>query len=578
MHQQKFIVQIQPILQALSPKGLNALPKLLKDIKIPQDMSKSEAAYLIKTQGNLIRPVCKFCSTPLIFRSFTKGYFTSCPKHCDGYKKELTIRRKTTLLEHNPGKSYSEIIKQKTQDAVFKKYGVKNIFQLETTKAKIKATNLQRYGVENPQKSPEIAAKNKTSIKNTYEKHGLEIQKRKEQTILQKYGVKSTNQLKEVKEKKRQTMLKKYGVESNFQRKEVKEIQITKQRKAAWDRLKIMAETNEVKPEFSKEEFFLQGTGYDTNYKWKCLKCGNEFENFYYSYIPRCFKCHPISISTGQEELINFLQSLDIKNIEVNNRKLIAPQEIDIYLPDYNLGIEFNGTFWHSEKNGANKNYHLNKLENMEKLGKRLIHIFECDWINHQEIIKARLKNILGFSSTIYARQCSIQEISTLQKDEFLEKYHLQGKDKSKIKLGLFYKNDLVAVMTFGKPRFNKHYKWELIRFASIGRIIGGASKLLKYFETKYKPDSIISYADRCWSVGNLYSKLGFTFLQNSEPGFFWRKDRNDKLNRLFSSKKLISKIISNYNPILTLEQNMNINGFSKVYDCGNSVWVKIYK
>ena len=150
---------------------------------------------------------------------------------------------------------------------------------------------------------------------------------------------------------------------------------------------------------------------------------------------------------------------------------------------------------------GKDKNYHLNKTIECEKVGYRLIHIFEHEWVNKQKIIKAKLKSLFGVEQTrIYARKCIIKEISTDIKNEFLNTYHIQGEDKSKVKLGLFYEEKLVAVMTFGKPRFNKNYEYELIRYATSKHVIGGAGKLLKYFERNYKPKSIITYSDRRFS------------------------------------------------------------------------------
>ena len=130
-----------------------------------------------------------------------------------------------------------------------------------------------------------------------------------------------------------------------------------------------------------------------------------------------------------------------------------------------------------------------------------MIHIFEFEWLNKQEIIKAKLKSLFNVEQKhIYARNCIVKEINSKTKNLFLNTNHIQGEDKSNIKIGLFNENELVAVMTFGKPRFNKNYEWELIRYATSKHVIGGAGKLLTYFERTYKPKSIITYADRRFS------------------------------------------------------------------------------
>ena len=194
---------------------------------------------------------------------------------------------------------------------------------------------------------------------------------------------------------------------------------------------------------------------------------------------------------------------------------------------------------------------------NAKNNGYRLIHIFEHEWLNKQEIIKAKLKALLRVEQEhIYARKCVIKEISIIDKNEFLNKYHIQGEDKSTVKLGLFYKEELVAVMTFGKPRFNKNYEWELIRYATAKHVIGGASKLLKYFERNYKPKSIITYADRRFSQGNMYFKLGFTAINLTEINYWWIKD-DLRLSRYQTQKHKLKNILKFFDKTMTECENL---------------------
>jgi hypothetical protein len=229
------------------------------------------------------------------------------------------------------------------------------------------------------------------------------------------------------------------------------------------------------------------------------------------------------------------------------------------------------------KKRGKNTEYHLNKTLECEKLGYKLIHIWEYEWVNpiKQEIIKAKLKALFNVEQErIYARKCIIKEISTSDKNNFLNQYHIQGEDKSKIKLGLFYQDELVAVMTFGKPRFNKNYEYELIRYATSKHVIGGASKLLKYFERNYKPKSIITYANKSYSQGDLYYKLGFIFLKNNMPSYIWIKDKI-VYSRFQSNKAKLKTLLQNFDNNLTENENMQLNGFNKIYDCGSMVFIK---
>jgi G:T-mismatch repair DNA endonuclease (very short patch repair protein) len=339
-----------------------------------------------------------------------------------------------------------------------------------------------------------------------------------------------------------------------------------------------------VIPQFTFEDW--KGYNSDKKYSWECSKCGNEFVQHLYhtkisnlsTFVPRCLKCFPISNgSCKEQELADFCKQYFPKLIK-HDRTLIKPYELDIVIPELKLAIEFNGVYWHSDKVKNDINYHLNKTLECEKIGYHLIHIWEYEWddLLKQEIIKAKLKALFNVEQErIYARKCIIKEISTQQKNEFLNKHHIQGEDKSKVKLGLFYENELVAVMTFGKPRFNKNYEWELIRYATSKHVIGGAGKLLSYFERKFKPKSIITYADRRFSQGNMYYKLGFKFSRNNVPSYIWV---NDKLvySRFQCQKSKLKELLrDNFNEDLSENENMSLNGFYKLYDCGNLVFEK---
>ena len=394
-----------------------------------------------------------------------------------------------------------------------------------------------------------------------------------EKTCLTKYGVKNPFSNNEIKEKIKNTYNLKYGVTHNMQVKEIKEKAKLSKKITAYNKIKEKYK-GIYEPIFSVEEY--QGVG--KYYFWKCCKCGNIFKSMYNngSIISRCFNCYPRKIikkSIYEIELENFIKSYNI-NYKINDKELIKPYELDIVIPELKLAIELNGDYWHSTEY-KDKNYHLNKTIECEKIGYRLIHIFEHEWINKQNIIKQKLLSLFNINQKkIGARKCTIKEISTKEKNNFLNLNHIQGEDKAKIKLGLFYENELVAVMTFGKPRFNKKYEWELIRYAGKNgfRIQGGASKLLKYFLKKFS-GKIITYADRCWSQGNLYFKLGFTLINIAEPNYIWS---NGKIiyTRYQCQKHKLNKLLNNkFDKTKSENLNMLHAGFYKIYNCGNLVF-----
>ena len=314
-----------------------------------------------------------------------------------------------------------------------------------------------------------------------------------------------------------------------------------------------------------------------------------EFEQIPNSHLRGCGCSMCVNIiSKAELEIIDWLKEINIVNIEHSNRKILNNKEIDIYLPDHNLAIEFNGIYWHSE-DYKDDNYHLQKTEECLSKGITLIHIFEDEWLMKKNIVKSRIKNLLKLTKsnkTIYARNTFIKEIDSVQARKFLDNNHLQGFVGAKIHLGLFYKHNnneyLVSYMSFGNLRKNlgqreindSHY--ELLRFCNFidYRVIGGASKLLKYFEKTYKPERIISYADRRWSTGNLYEQLKFTLSHKSKPNYFYLEG-NKRHNRFGYRKDiLISKY--NCNPEMTEKEFCrDILGLTRIYDCGNLVYEK---
>lgn len=283
-----------------------------------------------------------------------------------------------------------------------------------------------------------------------------------------------------------------------------------------------------------------------------------------------------LQVTKGHQELIDFIHKVDPKlKTDVNDRKLISPQELDIYLPEKKLAIEYNGLYWHGDASGKPAKYHLQKTESCNLAGIRLIHIFEDEWRDKREIVESRLKSALGISARIYARMCELTSVSSIEADQFCELTHLQGRVRSSVRLGLRCQGELVAIMTFGRPRFNRNFDWELLRYSSkLGcNVIGGASRLLAAFRRSYS-GTIITYADRRWSQGNLYVQLGFKLQSVSQPSYFYVGSTMTRINRVNAQKHRLDGLLgSSFDPKLTESENMKAAGFDRVFDCGNFVF-----
>ena len=302
------------------------------------------------------------------------------------------------------------------------------------------------------------------------------------------------------------------------------------------------------------------------------IKSSTFFNRWSKDDITLCPICNPErNNETSIETIIkDILIKNNIKFVQ-HTRNIIKPKELDFYLEDYKIGIECNGIYWHSDLNGKNlmaTKYNLANANNIQ-----LLTFWEDDIHYKKDIIESIIKTKCGLNQKIYARKCIVKEIDSKISKEFIDNNHLQGNVNASIKLGLFYNNELVQVMTFGKLRKALGAKsvednYELYRLCTKQNIsvIGGASKLLAYFKNNYKWSVIISYCHNEISNGNVYKKLGFTFDKNCGQGYTYYnyKISNKRINR-FNLRK--SKI--NDNSGLTADEILFKNGYIKCYDAG---------
>jgi len=296
----------------------------------------------------------------------------------------------------------------------------------------------------------------------------------------------------------------------------------------------------------------------------------------------RCSTCGSSGVSKEEVALRGFIS--EHAEVSTNNRFICKPKELDIVIPDKKIAIEYCGLYWHSELTGKGESYHLKKLEHCLNNNYKLITVFADEFRYKNAICRSRLLSYIDRSSfiKIYARNCKVVAINAKQAHRFCEENHLQGYGAgSSIKLGLLYNDALVAVMTFSKPSIAKGHKiakegiWELHRFCSKlnTEIVGGASKLLKYFERNYPWSELFSYADRRWSDGALYTKLGFEFDQHTKPNYWYLKDQcYERFNRFSLRKKADEpKDISEW-------ELRKAQGYTRIWDCGNLKYVKYNK
>ncbi len=473
---------------------------------------------------------------------FLKNRRTSFPI-CPITGKRTSYRDKGEYCKYSENVSSKDIeFIEKRKQSIKEKYGVDCSLQTNIAKEKSKETCLKKYGVP----------------------HHMMNQMIHEKCII-------NCQTDKAKEKRKQTCLNRYGFVS-YQCTPENQVKATKvKRTKSYENLQRFKDY--VKPLFTLEEWIEQ----KETYKWLDVQNNIEFESSYKGVIPTNHIYHKTDI---EKFIIKFLDDNNI-NYEYGNRSILNGKEIDLYLPNFKIGIELHGLFWHSEL-FRTKNYHYEKYVLAKEKGIQLIQIFGDEIKYKPNIVISRLENKLKlFKQSIFARKCTIKEISFEEKCKFLNTYHIQGNDNSSIKIGAYYNNELIGLMTFGFNRFaknNNNNEYELYRYCLKEGIksTGLASKIFKYFIKKYNPYKITTYADLRWGDGNFYKQLGFKYIHTSLPNYFYFKS-NQRYSRIMFQKHKLQKLLPIYDENLSEHDNMFNNGYLRIYDCGNNVyqWIK---
>ena len=504
--------------------------------------------------------------------------------------------------------------------------GVTNPMQIPGVMDKIKQTNLDRYGVEWYTQTDEYHDRVKeTDLKKYGVEHHLqakEVIEKRHETVLEEYGVDNVFQVDEVKEKSKQTSLEKYGYEHAACSPEI--IEKVKQSNLNKYGVEHPMMLDEYKKKAEQTNIERYGRRAITQSHIKNIQNWYQFtdnprayiESHYDSY-PRsveladdlgvdhgtvdaylskhdCYDCIRNARSVMEEEFMSFIAKLD-PNIRLihNDKTAIRPYELDLYFPDYKFAIECDPTATHNSSvadpwggNPKSRKYHELKSNLCEQHDIFLLHVFGYDWAHNRQVIKSMIRNVLKKNTNlIYARKCSIKEVDWGTAKVFLDTNHRQGNASSPIRLGLFYEDQLVSLMTFGKMRGtigtgNEDLKdcWELVRFCNIlnTSVVGGASKLFNYFIKTYNPKRVRSFSDRAHTRGNLYSTLGFTEVRRSDPGYVWVNVVDDRAyHRSNAQKQNIRNFLKDTSIDLskTEKEIMIEHGFVQVFDSGTITW-----
>lgn len=313
-----------------------------------------------------------------------------------------------------------------------------------------------------------------------------------------------------------------------------------------------------------------------------CQNCDYSFEKslqnlqdkkFRKEFCPNCQIVH-VQHSQAETEIFERIR-MQYPGAKLGDRTQITPYELDIWIPELNVAIEYCGLYWHSETaGGKSSDYHRNKLMRCSEKSIRLITIFEDEWKHRADIVLNMLGRMLGTpSKSVYARKCQIRKITGTTGKDFLEKNHIHGHAAASYYLGLYLAEQLVYVMSFTKNNISRNNQgiWEIQRMAGLNgyHVPGAASRLFKYFLSLYDPDQVISYADLRWFTGDSYKNMGFEKTSDTKPGYWYIDFNQCQRKHRFSLRKNQDDDAS-----LTEWQNRQLQGWDRIWDCGHARWV----
>lgn len=431
---------------------------------------------------------------------------------------------------------------------------------------KVKRTWQDKYGTDHPMKSQEIIDKVKETKKELYGDPGFVNREKAKETYFNKTGYEMPFQNPEVINKIQETKQEKYGsflVDNMFEK-----------------CIENYGGIGFASEELAEKIRATMSKRYGTNNYILSDDCKQRMMDKYG--VPYYCMSSEHNVSSISKINLAFMDLLKENGIGYEPEFTIDRKRYDIKIKDSNVLIEIDPSYTHNStkvaylggkpKEPINFNYHYEKSKLAEENGYQCIHVF--DWDNWGKIINLLKQD----KEIVYARNLEIKEVSKEDCDKFLNTNHLQGTCQGQlVRHGLFDKdNNLIQIMTFGKPRYNKNCDWELLRLCSIKKIVGGSEKLFKYFIKEYEPKSIVSYCDKSKFTGNIYGKLGFKLKDKGSPRCHWFNIKvNDHItDNLLRQRGFDQLFGTNFGKGTDNKELMRQNNYVEIYDCGQATWI----
>lgn len=535
------------------------------------------------TSNKFVVAICRYCGQESFIR---KGFFTksgsACHKECRFKEQKISpfsdpkVREKAKkAIEEKYGVDRKEIaekiskskktkeVQDKYKKTCLEKYGVENVFQNSEIKEKIKNTMIEKYGVER-------ALQNKEIMKNV-KKTNLEI-----------YGFENPMQNSGIQEKAKATNIERYGVDNSNKHNPFVEKRIISYNSNIYSGNNL----NYLLCNTLEGEEFWDFLNDKNTLKSACKKFNLDYQSctsaLLSRYKEKYHKIYTFPKTQKQKEMFDFVSSFGF-SCEMNNRLIISPLELDIYIPEKKLAIEFNGSYWHSEaciehtpeELTKMRKRHYIKTKMCQEKGIRLLHIFENQWNCHEEQWKAYIKNLLGINSIkIFARKCDVTNTNGCG---LIKRNHLQGFGRSPIcYFSLVYENNIVATMTAEIPHrqnmSNDSISLGRLVFEKEINVIGGASRLFSEMKKWAKSNGykkIVSWSDNCYSYGDIYETLGFKKVKEHGPDYFYW----DSGDREYKGKQSQQKKATGCPDGMTEREWCLERGLFRIWDAGKISW-----
>lgn len=517
--------------------------------------------------GSFDRPGCPICSRELSWHADNKQYRTYCGNACSSIGSSSKAAATSMVNHGGVHHTQTQEFKDKQRATSIAKFGTDHYSNTEEYKNRCKASNLEKFGTEYPAQSPVIQEKMKDTMLERYGETSYartpEYTAQYLATVRERYGVDHVSHLQSVKDKTKASHMERYGVDHP-----TKCAEFIARRSQSF---KANHYPPDVLAKLQDAEWLAEQQS--TKTIWKLAdEIGTSPSNlakYFHSLGIPIANVNPRS-SQSENDIVEFINQLGFET-KSHDTSIVAPKEIDIYVPAANLAIEYNGVYYHTEGRGRGPQYHLNKTQACDDKGIQLLHILDHEWLDpiKQDIWKSMIRTRLRISRRIHGRSCVFGTVSTKLAREFMAANHLSGFVGGLFKYGLYYHGELVQCMIISTSRFNNNYKYELIRMASKKDTVvqGGMSKLLHNIPLS---GNMITYADRRYSQGNSYSKTGMEFLHVTPPAYHYTKAGHQLASRHQFQKHKLPDILETYSPELNTWENMQANGYDRIWNCGN--------